>query len=279
MSIVIQSGFVVSDSVSGGGVINADNPLIGYANLITAANIAATTEADGFPASNVANVSTVLRWQGEDGSPAADEYLTATINAAEPVDYIAVARHNLGSAQIAVSVEYLDTDASPDTWEELIAPVILPNDGPALFRFAPAALSQIRIRMQPGSEAPTIAVLYCGALLVLQRRIYVGHTPVNYGRSANIVNARSEAGDFLGRIVLSETTATGVSLKNITPSWFRSYLNPFILDSVRRPFFFAWRPSGYPREVGYVWMTNDPQPLNELTNGMMSIDLQMSGIV
>jgi hypothetical protein len=279
MSIVISSGYVISASQSGGGVINADNPLIGWRNLATAGNITTDTEVVGFPASNMANPSTNLRWVGEVSSPEADEYVTVATDSVDDMDYIAIARHNLGSAQIPVSVEFFDVSASPPGWDELIAPVLLPNDGPALFRFPPQALASIRLRLQPGSAAPTIAVLYTGKLLVLQRRIYVGHTPINYGRSTKITNARSESGNFLGRIVLNQKTETAVALTNMTPDWYRANMEPFIQAAVEAPFFFAWRPSSYPREVGYAWLTGDPKPSNQLANGFMNVDLQMSGVV
>jgi hypothetical protein len=132
--------------------------------------------------------------------------------------------------------------------------------------------------MRAGAAPPTIAVVYAGALLVLQRRIYVGHTPIPYGRSAKITNGRSESGNFLGRIVLNEKTQSAVKMQNLTPAWYRQHLDPFIAASKEAPFFFAWRPLSYPREVGYAWMTNDPQPSNARANGMMQIDLQMTGI-
>lgn len=278
MSIIIASSHVISDTVSGGGTINGNNPLIGYENLATTTNISSTTEADGFPVTNLVNPSTNLRWQGETSSPEEDEYITVAVAATDPMDYIAVAKHNFGSAQIAVSVEYLDTDASPDSWEELVSPVMLPNDGPALFRFSPQALSAIRLRLQPGSEAPRAAVLYTGKLLILQRRIYVGHTPIPYGRSTKVTNARSESGHFLGRIVLNQATGTSVELRNLTPDWYRTYMEPFVQNSYENPFFFAWRPQSYPREVGFAWMTNDPQPQNAVQNGMVQVALQMTGV-
>lgn len=279
MSVVISGDLVLTDSLSGGGVINADNPLIGYDNLVTTLTVTSTTAAEGFPATNLANPSTNLRWVGTLSSPEADEYVTVSNGGVEPIDYVAVARHNLFSAQIAVSVEVLDVDASPDTWVEIVAPVILPNDGPALFRFAKLAYAGVRLRLQPGSAAPTVAVMYAGELLVLQRRIYVGHTPIPYGRSAKVINARSESGNFLGRIITNQKTGTSATLQNLTAAWYRSYLEPFLLQAQENPFFFAWRPSTYPREVGYAWLTNDPKPTNQRSNGMMQVELEMSGIV
>jgi hypothetical protein len=279
MSVIISSSYVITESASGGGTINADNPVFGWHNLVTASNVAATTAASGFPASNLANPSTNLRWEGELSSSEADEYLTVTLGSVDPLDYLAIAKHNLGSAQIPVSVEYLDIDASPDAWEELIAPVLLPNDGPALFHFPPQALDSIRLRMQPGTAAPTIAVMHVGALLVVQRRLYVGHTPMPYGRTTKVMNARSESGNFLGRIVLNQMTGTQASFKNLTPAWYRTNMDPFLRAAQEHPFFFAWRPGSHPLEIGYAWMTNDPKPVNQLANGMMSIDLQMAGVV
>lgn len=279
MSVVISSSFVVSPSVSGGGTINADNPLIGWHSIVADATISTTTEEAEFPADFMANPATHLRWVGQLASPAVDEYVTVTNPDLVDLDYIAIARHNFFTAQIPVSVEYLDVNSSPEAWVELIAEVLLPNDGPALFRFPKLPYAAIRLRLQPGTAAPTIAAVYCGALLVLQRRVYVGHTPIPYGRELMIANHRSVAGNFLGRIVLGKKTKTAANLQNLTADWYRANMEPFLQNAQERPFFFAWRPSSYPYEVGYCWLVNDPMPKNQLANGMMQVDLQMEGVV
>jgi hypothetical protein len=281
MSLVISPLYVIAPAVSGGGTINGDNPVIGYDNLATASAISTDTAAVGFPASNLGNPATHLRWVGEVSSPAADEHITVVTATGDnrDVDYIAVARHNFGSARIPVSAEYLDQEANPPAWVELIASVLLPDDGPALFRFPPLPYAAIRLRLQPGDAAPTAAVVYAGKLLVLQRRLYVGHTPMPYGRQTKVINARSEAGHFLGRIVLNQVTTTEVKLQNLTPAWYRAFMEPFIRSAVENPFFFAWRPQSYPSEVGFGWLTSDPKPVNARPNGMMSVDLEMSGVV
>ena len=278
MSIIISSGLVLSDVVSGGGIINANNPVVGWQTRITSGNVTATTAETGYPASNLANPSTELLWRGLVSSPAQDEYLTLALNTNEQVDYIGIAHHNFASAQIAVSVEVLDDQASPVQWNEVIAPHFLPNDGPAIYRFTPQGISSIRLRLQPGTAAPYLAVAYAGKLLVLQRRIYVGHTPINYARVSKITNARSESGRFLGRIMLNQMTKTGVELSNLTPDWYRLNMEPFIQRAYEYPFFFAWRPSDYPYEVGYAWLTSDPKPSNQHSNGLMQVSLELSGI-
>ena len=66
---------------------------------------------------------------------------------------------------------------------------------------------------------------------------------------------------------------------HLTPSWYRTNMVPFVEAGRETPFFFAWRPSSYPLEVGYAWLLNDPQMSNQLPNGMVQVELAMGGIV
>lgn len=281
MTVVISDSLVLG-SASG---VNANNPIIGYHNLVMAGSISATTEDTDFPAINLANVSTNLRWKGILGSPSFnDEYITIILDTPNDIDYVGIARHNFGTGLIAVSIEGLaEEDDSPAEWFELTSDVLLPNDTPAIFRFTPQSLYAIRIRLQASQAAvpvaPEAAVVYVGLLLVLERRIYVGHTPLPYGRRAKITNARSESGNFLGRVVLNEMVTNGIELNNLTPGWYRTYLDPFVIASKEIPFFFNWRPGTYPYESGYAWIVNDPAPTNQRSNGMMNIKFELNGIV
>lgn len=275
MGIVLAAGLVLADA----GDVNANNPVIGWRNLVTTGNLSTTTEDPDYPADNMATPATYSRWKGLISSPAADEYIRIDAATVDDVDYVGIARHNFYTAQIAVSLEVLELDSSPEDWTEIVTPFIPGSDGPILMRFEPQAVQAIRVRLQPGSAAPTAAVIQLGELLVLQRRLYVGHRPMPYNVSTRVTNGRSESGNFLGRIVMNETTRTEVALQNITPAWLRSHLVPFFRHAREYPFFFAWRPSTYPAEVGYGWLTNDPSPDNMRPNGMMRVSFQINGIV
>lgn len=278
-AVVISSALTLADTISGGGVINADNPLIGYENRVTTANLSTSTEASGYPASNLANPSTALEWIGVASSPEADEYIRLDLDTAEMVDYVAVARTNWGSAQIPVSIEALDPDQSPESWTEIIGETLLPDDGPALFRFTPQGVTALRIRLQPGTAAPSCAVVYAGKLLILQRRIHGGHTPITYGRETTKIGGRSMAGHYLGEIVIGSRRSTSVTLKNLTPAWYRTYLDPFVAAAAAgAPAFFAWRPSSYPNEIGYVAVEGDPRPVNMGVADLMQIELSLNGV-
>ncbi|WP_424630042.1 hypothetical protein [Bradyrhizobium sp. SYSU BS000235] len=235
------------------------------------APIAADTQDVNFPASNLANPATHLEWRAADST---EQYLTVTVNEVDPIDYVGVARHNFGTAAIAVSVEGL----IDGVWIELVPPRILSDDSPLMLRFVAQSLAQIRLKMASGSDAARAAVLYVGKLLDLERKVYVGHTPLPHGRKSNIANGMSESGNFLGRIVLGEWRESTVPLSLISPAWFRTYMDPFLKVAKEVPFFFAWRPSTYPNEVGYVWFTDDPKPAPAGPSNLIALDWALSGI-
>lgn len=266
-------GFVLAE----GDGYNSNSPVVGYEQRTTSSNLSTTSADADYPVTNLANSATNLRWQSE----VTDEvYVTATIDTTELIDYVGIAKHNFYTAQIAVSVEGLTTDAgSPQDWVELNAPVIPSDDGPLLFRFTAQSFYAIRVRMQEGTAAARIGALRVGKLLLLQRRIYVGHTPITLGVSSDILSGRSENGHYLGRLVTGQKNVTSVSMVNLTPDWVRDNLVPFIRSAVDEPFFFAWRPGDYPSEIGYAWLSNDPQPNNMRSNGMMQFSMEMTGIV
>ena len=183
------------------------------------------------------------------------------------------------SVGATLNVAELQIFESLQNWFDLTTTVTPTDDLPLIFRFnGQAALSAIRLNLGIGLAIPTAAVIYTGRAMTFQRRVYVGHTPITMGRTTNIVSGMSESGNFLGRIVLGESRHSQVTLKNLTPSWYRSYMEPFINAAVEFPFFFAWRPSSYPNETGFCWLSSDAVPSNSLPNGMMSVQLNLTGV-
>lgn len=271
MSIVISSAVVLADAADG---LSLDHPVIGWHNIVTSTTIVADTEETNYPASNLANPATHLEWHAND---ATEQYLTITTNYVDEIDYVAVARHNFSSGAIPVSIGYFDTN-SPPVWVELVEEVLLADDGPALFRFDAQSLAAVKIKLGAGDDPARAAVVYVGKLLVLERKIYVGHTPMPDGIKTNVANGRSETGNFLGRIVLGQWRESTVPISLISPAWFRNYMRPFLRDGRDLPFFFAWRPETYSAEVGFGWLIEDPAPAPVGPNNLIAFDLKVSGV-
>lgn len=267
--LVISTNYVLSPAAA---AADPDLPAVGWHNVVVASGIVADTEEANYPASNLANPATHLEWRAADDT---EQYLTVTTNYVEDIDYVGIAKHNFGTAEIVVSIEgFID-----GVWEEIAEEVMPADDSPLIFRFAAQSLAQVRIRLQPGSSEARAAVVYVGKLLDLERKIYVGHTPMTDGRKSNVANGMSESGNFLGRIVLGEWRDTTVPLSLISPAWFRTYMRPFLAVAKEVPFFFAWRPHTYKNEVGYGWFTDDPKPAPVGPSNLIALDWALSGIV
>lgn len=269
--IVISQQLVVNSQVYD----LPNNPVIGYHNLVTADNVTSDTEDDDYPITNVANVITAQGASWKANAIGAEE-VNAKVATSEEIDYVAIARHNFGSANIPITISASTDDG--DNYTDVVEETLLPDDAPAILRFNPQAATDIKIYCGAGNDPAQMAVLYIGKLIILPRRLYVGHTPITYGRSQTILNGKSENGEFLGRVILAEQLQTSVNLKNFSPLWYRETMDPFIVASKSAPFFFAWRPQDYPLETGFAWMTNNPRPVNQRNNGMMEISLEMAGI-
>lgn len=257
----------------------ANNPLIGWHDVVTLTSIEATTEADGFPASNLANPATHLIWKASGSN--LDEYLTVTTNYTDEIDYLAVARHNFGTAGIITSVEgCTDLANSPQVWFELVGQFELGDNSAVLYRWDPQMLQGVRLRMQPGDDPAQAAVLYIGKLLVLERsiKIDVGHTPFNLGQVSKIVSGKSQNGNFLGRTVLSTKGMSTADFSWFNPDWYRENFEPFVEAAQTDAFFFAWNPEEYPLEIDYAWLREDPKAEVDPVTRRIAVKLEMEGL-
>lgn len=261
MAILISDALVLSNQL-----VTDNAPILAYQNNVTFSNITATSSASGTPITNAANPATSFVWRS-----AITSTQTITIqNGGAPVDYIGIARHNLSQDGLQIQVRFNGV--------VVLSYQAVQDNQAILIYFDEASPNVIDIDITGATVAPTIGVIYCGQALRLQRSIYVGHTPINYGRDRKTINGMSENGQYLGEVVIRESKITQVSLQNLTPAWYRSYLDPFFALSPRVPCFWAWRPEGYPSEVGYCWIEGEPKVSNQRNNGMMQASWNFRGL-
>lgn len=275
MSIIIPNAYALALEAAG----NSNRPIIGWHNLVTVDTLTVDQDEDNFPGTNLANPATNLLWKS--GSTA-DQKLTVLFDEETDVDYMALARHNWGTAQVQITVQGLPFGGNPAVdgdWDDLVASHLLANDRPTLWRFATDGYIGLRLKLEPGSVAPEAAVLYCGALTVFEKGVQAGHTPLPYGRMRTVISHLSQAGDYLGSVISGGRLVTAASIINLTPAWYRSTLDPFFEVAMETPFFWAWRPGQYPTETGYAWLTADPVPVPAQLNGRINVELQMEGLI
>lgn len=269
--IVISDDVVLTAEEEEAGV-NGNNPRIGWHTLLTASNVTADEEAAGFPVSNLGNAITSLKWKGE---TTAVQTVTVDLGAADEVNYFALAGHNLGTDGAQIKFQKSTNGSS---WTDVTSARVLSSDFAFMEEFEDQNTRYYRLHITPVTLAPQIAVLYIGRVLRMQRRIYVGHKPVTLNRKTTVTSGFSENGQFLGRVKIRQALQGRAEFRNITPDWYRDTFDPFVSGVEEIPFFFAWRPEGYPNEIGLMWLDGDPEATNELPNGLMSLSFSMNGM-
>lgn len=274
MALVLSRSLILSAAAA---ALPAGVPLILWDNRVTIGNVSADTEASGYPITNVANPATdpTQEWRANDATA---QEIAVAVNAVDDIDGVGIARHNFGSAGIAVTIGYYDES---DTWVELVQEQMPANDEPLLFRFTPQSIATLVIRLASGSAAARIAVLYVAPLLACERSFDVAADFVvpRFGRKTEVINGRAERGDYLGRIRMSQWIESELTFKHFHPDWYRENFDPFVAAAQRDvPFFLAWQPEGYPDEVVFCWFTDDPMPMTSPQTGRKSVTLMLGGI-
>ncbi len=248
--------------------------IIGYKSMLDASDvvITATSETTNFAAVNVATRLTYSGWRPSAGGT---QYLTFTGSVGHKVNYLAVAGHNLFSKGATCDLEYFDGT----NWISMLSGYAPVSDSPFMLIFTAKEALAYRIRVDvSGTAYPTIAAVLLGERLELQRGIYVGHRPAPFSREVSYLTETSEGGQFLGRAVLRRATTTDIAFRNITPTWSRAYLVPFIIAAETQPFAFMWNTDDrYKGEVIYGYVTN-PVQLSNAHQSFMSCDLSIRGL-
>jgi hypothetical protein len=276
MALVLSPALVLSAPTDPTG---PNAPCIGWRNVVAAGGIEADSEAAGYPVTNLANPSTAAQagWRSDSTD---EQHITIILPGGGPVDYVGLARHNLGSTGVNLSIEAADPD-NPGDWIEIFEAVVLAGDAPAVLRFDETFATAIRLRMIPvGAVPPRIAVVYAGMLLRLPRGLQPGLVPLAFAAADDVVSGQAESGDYLGRIVTNQSLKTAVSIRYLSYDWFRANMGPFARAARTIPFFFAWAPGDYPDDAGYAWLDGDIRPTVERTaTGIVThVDISMKAL-
>jgi hypothetical protein len=246
-----------------------DYARIGYQSILAAATLSGTAGQPRFPMSSITNPATYERYT----PTAMPATIQADAGAVMACDYVGIAAHNLGSLGCTVYVES-STDAVNWTTRLTLTPT---DDTTLMGLFDPVSARYWRLRIT-GTTAPTVGVVYLGAMLTMQRTIYGGHTPITLARVTAVRAALSETGQWLGATQTRNGFSTSFAWKNLTAAWYRANFDPFVATNPRvKPFFIAWRPYSFPSEVGYCWATGDISPSNQGLRDFMTVDMKVEG--
>lgn len=297
MSVVISPSIVENELV-----YPLKNARIGYDTIVRGGVITASSEATGFPADAIARETTWERWKPA-ALPATLDITSATVT---DVDYAGIAAHTLGSNGCTVAVQYaysldendpayfqaineqeqasLTLDFAAQEYDVIEGPyatieTLVPADDSAIMALFPEAPAKYWRLNVSGVTAPTIGVVYLGKALAMPRSIYGGHSPITLSRQTTIRPNQSEKGQWLGRSIVRQGVAASYKWEHLTADWYRAEFDPFVQDARKYPFFIAWKPSTFPKEVAYGWVNEDIRPSNSGKRDFMDVAISVSGFV
>lgn len=191
----------------------------------------------------------------------------------ERVNYVGMLG-SFGSKRCAVTCE-MSVDGL--TWTQFSDDVMPADDAPLLFLDDDVARKHVRVTLE-GANAPRMAALYVGTVLVMPYSLYGGISPLKLSRETELTQTMSRSGQFLGQNIRRMGVSGSVPFKNLTAAWYRANFDPFVAAARRYPYFFAWRPSTFPGDVGYVWTPSDIRPSNQGKRDLMSVSVPMEGV-
>jgi hypothetical protein len=259
----------VQDSITS----NANSPRIGIQNLSNQSNIYSSAgELSSNPAWLTSVPSTADRWKN-----APNLIHVWTMDATGfSVDYVGIAAHRgLIGRQIQVQA------VINGTLTTILESRIVISSDPIFILFDEIEPTNFYVIISSDSAFDIeVGIINVGKSVFLPRNIYVGHTPLKYGRATKKLNATSDSGSYLGNRINKVSRASSVSMDNVPPLFYRDYLYlQFHIPSETRPFFWAWRPSTYPEEAGFCWINGDVNIQNSNPNGYMNMSFDITGYV
>lgn len=233
---------------------------IGYESKL---NSASSTDAEAVLIPN-----TWERWTSASGTMQE----TFQTSSASKMNYIAIGAHNLGTKGSEVLVETSPTVAGTWTARGSATPT---DNKPIFFLFDDVdTVADVRVTITGGTDRE-VGVIYAGEVLIMQRAIYGGHSPIVLSSVTDYQSAISDSGQFLGRTITRKGQRSSFSWSNLTPDWYREKFQPFVNSAKSNPFFIKWRPDKFSDEVAFGFTTGDIKPTNS-GGGTSFLDVNLS---
>lgn len=263
----------VSLGASAGGGGNARLPRIGYNNLGVGATVTATSTAVGYDPAQLFDWKPFTLW-----TPATSgtHYVNVVPASATPVNYFAIAQHNLGTNGGTIKLQYSTNGGG--SWSDattLIAPV---SDETIWQSFDDITANDWRIQVN-STPASVIGVVSFGAAYLPYFGQLEGFSPTKLARDVEIYANQSEEGLSLGRSILRRNTKNSITFNNMSTSDVYNLWLPFIKHAEKKPFFFVWLYEDYPSDVGLVETTEKIEPPRFTSHGRMSVTLNLIGLL
>ena len=215
--------------------------------------------------------NTAQRWTF---TAATNNEIIFTLPANRNIDTVCIGAHNLSGA--TVSVEY---DPAASGYLPFHADVNPTTDDAIMLHISSAvSVTKLKITITGLAGSFFIGSIYAGIALQMQRPFFGGHTPAVLARQADYYSSMSESGNFIGVEVRRRAIESNADWKNITDTWYRQYVVPFLASAETLPFYFAWNLEQYPTDVVYCKNITNIAPSYSGQRNLMTFSIPLVGI-
>lgn len=224
---------------------------IGYNNLVKSGAIISTSgDAVGYEKENAQSWKTSTWWKADDDF---QSQLIIDMGTAVDVDWFGIAGHDIAANSSNYYIDYSLTGAFLGE-EVLIKGTTTPTEDVTIFEnitLVNARYFRFVFNVSDVGTAAHIGNLFLGEALQLERGMPQGFSPANLNRKRNILNNKSNSGNFLGRIIKHEGAEIKINQKTITRTWIDANWTA-LADSIELyPFYFLWDSVTYANEAAY----------------------------
>ena len=250
MSYTVEAAFIADDLNL--ARIGLDNALV-RASTLQSLRVSDDTDNENplFPVVNVTRKNTYETWRPTSFSPK----IVATWASPQTVNYVAVARHNLGSAGITGGSLWV-TPVGESIVK--VCDFVPTTDKPLLVPFDETEIEAAEVRFGTGASA-IIAVVHLGRAVVMERPLRGTMQPVWFSRQTGVLTQTTDGGETLGSLVIRRGSSVAPQWTNLSKDFYNNTLRQLAYDMPSHPFFFQWRPDEHPEEVVYGNITGDAE--------------------
>lgn len=247
--------------------------VIGYDNLLgaTGGTVTASTEATGFEKENAYDWRVFDWWKP---TATGDSWVQVTFGANQSVDYFAVAAHDLTTQGSTIKLQYSTNSGS--TWNDATTATGGTSDRVIFDTFTSISADYWRILVNNPVTIASIGVVAFGARVDLTRGFPIGFMPPALARVNEYQTSMSDNGQFIGRSGARKTYKGSFSLDTLTPSWVRTYWEPFVDHAELKPFFLSWNEDDYPEDAMLCWMKDSYTSPSYDSTQTMSVKLDFN---
>ena len=238
--------------------------------------VTATTAASGFAAVNALPPRSDSAWR----PTAIPATWTLTYPTARNVSFVGIAKHDLGTQNATIAIEYLvgaDWTAFPGAGA--LAPA---DDTPILLLSALTEVDGVRMRITAADDEPTVSIIMVGLADEWPRPFVWPGQPITEGDRIGFENTIAVTGNWLGRSVVSDGLQFGVEMNHASELWRQTEFKAFkeYANGEGAAFFIALRPLDYPDELAYAWATNVVTATRAMPNKRIStsVSMQLQGL-